>query len=225
MPGLLELGEARGEAMRQLSDLVEQRAELERRLSQVDADQRAASEEVQRAAAALVDLEERSASGEEVSGAERKRAEDRLAKARSRHGQPWAERLAGIQAALRRHDDATSRYIGANLDELIDELDAEAERVAEAVNEAANVLVAAYHGREAHSERATALCALAGGGRVRPGDVARSRAEAVARAATKLLEGGGEPPPVVVHRPGQPRHGREHKADREAEFYAPEPAA
>jgi hypothetical protein len=91
--------------------------------------------------------------------------------------------------------------------------------VAEAVNDAASALVTAYQ-REQHSERLAALLALVG--RVSPGDVAFTRAEAAAGACSKLLDGGGEAAPVLTRDLRQPRYGSTVAVDQEAAVYAPQ---
>ena len=65
--------------------------------------------------------------------------------------------------------------------------------------------MAAYHERERIAREISGLASLAG--RVRPGDVSRTRAEQLARAASDLLQAGGEEPPTLDRDPRQPRHG------------------
>jgi hypothetical protein len=43
--------------------------------------------------------------------------------------------------------------------------------------------------------------------RVHPGDVTYPRADQAARAASDLIESGGEAPPVLRRDPREPRHG------------------
>jgi hypothetical protein len=74
------------------------------------------------------------------------------------------------------------------------------------VDDAARELIDAYAARQAVEQR---VFALAGVVRTpRPGDVARTRAEAVAREAEALLQRGGEEAPALVTDPRQPRHGQ-----------------
>jgi hypothetical protein len=49
----------------------------------------------------------------------------------------------------------------------------------------------------------------------RPGDVGRTRAEAVAAAASALLQTGGEQPPLLRDDPATPRPGELADADPE----------
>ncbi len=96
-----DLISARGEAGRELAARLAARAELDSLLDALDAEQRRASEDVVRLSAELADLEREAAGGKPVSGSQRTKAEQALAKVRLVHGEPWAERRAGVQAAIR----------------------------------------------------------------------------------------------------------------------------
>jgi hypothetical protein len=98
------------------------------------------------------------------------------------------------------------RFVAENLSELVSALDADGEVAAAKLNEHAEALVSAYRERERIAGEISALAALVAP--VNPGDVSYSRAEQVVRAATALVEAGGEAPPVLRHDPRQPRHGQ-----------------
>jgi hypothetical protein len=76
---------------------------------------------------------------------------------------------------------------------------------AQAMDTAAEAVVAANTQRASVEQRVFALITLIRP--ARPGDVARSRAEALAAEAGKLLQQGGERAPQVLVSPSQPRHG------------------
>jgi hypothetical protein len=84
-------------------------------------------------------------------------------------------------------------------------LEEEGAAVAAELTEAAEAVVAAYRKREAVAGEISHLAAMTG--RVLPGDVSRSRAEALAKEAAALVQAGGEEPPVLKRDPRQPRHG------------------
>src|SRR4051794_17590952 len=82
--------------------LAAEHAALDVRLEELDAQQRAASEEVQRLSAELVALERRAAVGpDKADDAMRARLEDALQAAKARWQEPWPERIAGVKAARR----------------------------------------------------------------------------------------------------------------------------
>jgi hypothetical protein len=193
-------------ASQTLAELVEARHRARAAVDAIEAEQRTASEAAQAASERLTDLERRALGGEKVSAATRREAEEALAEARAKAAEPWGERIAGAQAALR---DATARLQQASaqhLDELVEGLEQDGEAAASKVNEAAAALVAAHQERERVASEISMLCATAGA-RVRPGDVAYSRAEELARAAAALLDAGGEVPPALRRDPRQPVHG------------------
>jgi hypothetical protein len=128
-----------------------------------------------------------------------------LAAARGRAEQPWPERRAGVERAATDADHEIQRFVASNLDALLNELHEDAEAAAAAVDAAAHGLVSSYHDRMLVEGRLTALCALV---RIpRPGDVHRTRAEAVVREAERLLQQGGEQAPTLHVDPREPRHG------------------
>jgi hypothetical protein len=202
LPDLAPSGSAASE---QLHALVVARAELDDRLDALDDRQRQASEDVARLSEELSELERAAAVGEQVTPAHRTKAENALMQARLLHGQPWAERREGIRAAARDADRDLNQFVAEHLGDLVDELHETADAAAQAVDRACHTLVSAYAERQAVEARVSALTAMVRN--PRPGDVARTRAEAVVREANRLLEEGGEQSPRLVVDPRAPRHG------------------
>jgi hypothetical protein len=194
-----------GEALRELAALLEPRAALEQRLDDLDRQQRAASERREGASDALAQLEARAAAGEQVSGAARTKAERELLEARAHWGEPWAERRAGVSRAIAARDDDVRRFVASRFGDLKAELETAGEHVARELDEAAAHLVRAHARREAIASQLISLCSMLRP--TRPGDVSRSAAEPAVRAASALLDGGGEARPVVLADPREPRHG------------------
>jgi hypothetical protein len=96
-------------------------------------------------------------------------------------------------------------FTGQHLEELVEGLQRVGEVGTANVNAAAAALVAAFQEREGIAgEISTLVSSVA---RLHPGDVAYSRAEQVVRAASELIEQGGEVPPLLQRDPRQPRHG------------------
>jgi chromosome segregation ATPase len=192
-------------AATELAVLAATRAELDERADALDREQRQASENVARLSAALADLERRAAAGEQISDEARTKAERELTQARITAGEPWAERRDGVRAAIRDADHATRTFVAEHLDELLADLVDEAEAAATAVDRACHALITAYRERQAAESRVTELCAMVRP--PRPGDIVRTRSEALAREAERLLAQGGEAAPVPAVDPRQPRHG------------------
>jgi len=99
---------------------------------------------------------------------------------------------------------AVQRFAGSRMEELLHDLAENGQRAAEAVDAAAQALLDAYAQRMEVERRTFQMPSLVH--RPSPGDVQRSRADQVTQAAEKLLQGGVETWPEVLHRPGQPRH-------------------
>jgi hypothetical protein len=124
----------------------------------------------------------------------------------TRRRRPKHPGLNGSRAPAGRSGDVQreiQRFAGANLTELVASAEADGAAAAEAVTKSAEALVAAYRKRKQIAGEISGLVTLAGN-RIRPGDVSRSRAESLARAAGALVGGGGEDPPVW--RPCKPQH-------------------
>jgi hypothetical protein len=107
------------------------RYDLNSRLEAIDAEQRQASEDVVRLSTELADLERRAATDDRVGVKARTDAEPARTKARLRHGEPWAERRAGVHAAIRDANRDVRVYVTDHLDELLAELHEDAEPAAE----------------------------------------------------------------------------------------------
>jgi hypothetical protein len=200
-----ELDAPRGEAAHELATLVARRHELDAREGELDQQQRAATAEVELMRTKLADLERADAAGEQVSSQARAKAERALTEARARAGGPWAEKRAGIHAAMREADQAVTSHVAENLDELLGELAEDAQAAAAETNRACARLIDAYAERARVEQRVTSLCAIIR--HPRPGDIVYTRAAAVAREAERLLAEGGEAAPLPRVDPREPRHG------------------
>lgn len=143
------------------------------------------------------DASARLAEGERVglSASKRSALEEKLAVAKAKAAEPWAERIDGAKAALRDVDGAVRAFVSEHLDELVTGLEADGRLAAEEVNAAAGALIAAQLKREQIASSISRLIMLVG--RPGPGDVSRSVAEEAARAAAALAAAGGELPPTL----------------------------
>jgi hypothetical protein len=200
----LDLGTPRSEASTQLTALLAHGHALRDRVDEIDREQREANKRAATASDALAELERRALAGDDVS-AQRKKLEAELAKAKAKAAEPWAERRAGGQQAVRDHEQRVVLFVGEHFAELYGELAEDAEAAATRVDQAAHELIAAYHERQLIEGRVTMLAATIRS--PRPGDVERTRAEAVAAAASALLQGGGEQAPLLHVAPTTPRYG------------------
>jgi hypothetical protein len=106
----LDLGTPRGEASTELAELLADGRALRGRVDAIDREQREANERSVAASAALAEFERRGLAGDDV-GADRKRLETGLAKAKGAAAEPWAERRAGGQQAVRDHDQQVVRFV------------------------------------------------------------------------------------------------------------------
>jgi hypothetical protein len=195
---------ARGEAAKKLAALVASSASLDDREAELDQQERQAHDDARRLSAELAGLERSDAAGEEVSEKTRRDAEQALTKARVKAAEPWAERRAGIQAAARDQEHAILQFVAENLDELVAELEQDGEDAAEALNRACRAVETAYLERQLVEQRLTSVVGMV---RIpRPGDIQRTMAEGVRRAAGDLLMAGGEQAPKLRVDPRQPRH-------------------
>lgn len=199
----LDLGPPRSEVSTELAALVAQRDALRDRVEAIDSEQREANERAANTSVALAELERRALAGDDVGG-QRKKLEAELAKARAAAAEPWAERRAGGQQAVRDHEQQVRIFVGQHFAALYDDLAEDAEAAATRVDHACNELLAAYHERQVIDGRVTTLAAMVRAPQL--GDVARTRAEAVAAAASALLMAGGEQAPLLRNDPRQPQH-------------------
>ena len=210
----------RSEAHTELAALQAQGNALRDRVDDTDRE-REATERAEAASAALAQLERRALAGDELGG-QRKKLEAELAKAKAARDEPWAERRAGGKQAVRDNEQQMRIFVGQNFAALYDELAEDAEAAATRVDHACYELLAAYHERQIIDGRVTMLAAMVRVPEV--GAVARTQAEAVAAAATALLQAGGEQAPLLRDDPRQPQQDEppaetepEPPADVEAE--------
>jgi hypothetical protein len=174
----------------ELARLERRNAEARQRVEQLERDQRAAGQARQEARAALVEAERRGAAP-----ADRKKLEQTLADAEARASEPWPERIEGARAAARDLTGERRQLVAHNLLSLAEAVEADGGSAASAINEHCAGLIAAYHRRQELEQR---LFTLASTVRVtEPGDVSRSKADQLAKAAMALLQAGGETPPVL----------------------------
>jgi hypothetical protein len=194
----------RSEAAKQLAALVKVRHDLGGQEAAINQQEREAHDNARRLAAELTDLERRVAVGEQVSAQARTKAEQTLVKARIAAHEPWAERRAGVQAAIRDQEHAILQFVAENLDELVAEIEEDGQDAAQALNRACRAVEDAYLQRMACEQRLTSVVGMV---RIpRPGEIAFTRAEEVRRAAVALLMAGGEQPPTLKVDPREPRH-------------------
>jgi hypothetical protein len=198
----------RSEQMRELARLLGQGDELSRRLSNVDVEQRAATDRAAAASAAVAQIEQEAALGVEISPKVRKDAESELAAAKALVASNWTEKRAGIAAAVRSHEARIRAYVVENAAALLGELGEDAVDAATALDAAAQGALDAYGRRMAVEQQTFALLALSGRS-PDPDAIVRSRSDAFANEARRLLELGGERAPLlrdvpIAMQPGQP---------------------
>lgn len=192
----LDFPAPRCKAAAELVRLLGTRDQLEAKLDALDAEQRVAADTLAQRSAELTALERRRLEGGQVSAAQRSKAEDALAQAKTAHAAPWAERRQALREAINNHANRVQTFVAEHFAELIEEVEADGAKAAQAVDVAATKLVAAYHERDRASQRLDGLLAVTRGAS-RFGDVATSRADALVREATGLLRNGGEAAPRV----------------------------
>lgn len=193
--------EERDSAAEGMARLVEQRERARARVDELEAAQREATAAAEQASVNLVELERRGVSP----AGRRAKLEQTLAEAKARAAEPWAERVEGARQRARDAHTEVQRFVAERLDELVENLEADGRIAAQALTDAAEAMLAAYAERERVAREIAETCPLTA--RVAPGDVSRSKAEPLARAAADLIQGGGEEPPRLLRDPRQPRHG------------------
>jgi hypothetical protein len=177
--------------------LSEAKAAADRKVAAVEDEARQAGLAAQEASAALAQAERVG-----VSAAKRHALEAALAKAKGRAGEPWAERLAGAQAAARDAASALRQCVQANLLELIRPVEAEAEDAVAEMTTAAQTCLGAAHRREDAARRIGTLLAMSGAS-VTPHSVGPlTRAGEAIQTITRLLQ-EGEPVPRLQPLPVQ----------------------
>jgi hypothetical protein len=194
-----------GEA-RELNALLARRADLANRVREAEHAGTHVSQQRMAASAAVQAVERRRASGESVPDAEVKRATKALEAAKAREAEPWPERVAGMREAMRAMDQDLAAFVVGHFDALADEIAGDGQAATARVDDAARELIAAHAARQAVERRVFALAGVVRN--PRPGDVRRSRADAVAREAGALLQRGGEDAPTLLSDPRQPRSGQ-----------------
>jgi hypothetical protein len=182
-----------------LGEVTARRDAAQRRVDELEAEQRAAGQARAAARAALVEAERTGARP-----AERSRAGKALADADLKPTILTAK-MEGARAAVRDAEVEVARVVGANLDELVAAREEDGRTAVASLNAALQEVVAAFHRREAIAAEISGLASMAG--RIHPGDVSRSRAEEVVRAVSDLLANGGELAPTLDRDPRLPRLG------------------
>jgi hypothetical protein len=110
-------------------------------------------EGVQETSEALTALERRRLAGEQVTDAEVRNAEKRLADARASSHEPWPGRTTAERLAVRDADQQVGTLITERFDELLAGLHEEAHAVADRANHALAEVIAAYQARETVAAR------------------------------------------------------------------------
>jgi hypothetical protein len=178
------------EAAATLAKLQEQRRRVAVRVSDLEAEWRAATAQAAEASAALAEVERHGGSA-----TARHKAEEQLAAAKQRASEPWSERVEGARAATRDADQQLRQHVAANLDELVAGLEQEGQATADRLNDAAASLVQAHAEWQSIAGRIGQLITMVH----RPGplDVSRSVSDDAARAVAALVAGGGEEGPKL----------------------------
>lgn len=184
-----------------MAQLVEKRRQAEARVDQIEAEARTSRQRFAEAREALIQAE---ASG--VPEAKRRTLERELAEAEARAGEPWGERVEGARRAVRQRQAEVQQFVSENLSQLVAALEADGQAIAAKLNEHAEGLVTAYAERERIAGEISQLVSSAEV-HVKFGDISFSRADELARAASTLIETGGESPPKWRD-PREPRHAQ-----------------
>jgi len=194
MPAILPaMDSPRSPETAELEALLERQARLAERVGELEQEQRAAAAAVARASDELAELERAAAGGAKVSQAKRRELEERLARAKAEQAAPWQERRAGAERAAADARRAVQVFAAENIGPLLADLAEQGRKAAAALDDAAETVQSAYVERAAVEERTYAVLSLVRPSR--PGDVRRTRGEALYNAAGALLLGGGESPP------------------------------
>jgi hypothetical protein len=179
----------------ELNRLLIRRTELVSKIDELERRQRSSHQDAAEASRALEQLERRAFAGEKVTDAQRKRAEDALAKAREAEREPWGERVRAAQQAVRDADQVVRAFVAESLDALLVELNQDAERAAAKVDASGRDFLVAVDERRAAEQRTRGLCSLVRP--MQPNSVPATRTDAARVEVSRLLDSGGEPPPVL----------------------------
>jgi hypothetical protein len=109
----------------------------------------------------------------------------------------WTSRSirAAAQQAVRDADQVVRAFVAESLDALLVELTEDAERAAAKVNERASDFLVAVDERRAVERRTLGLCSLVRP--MQPNSVPATRSDGARVEVARLLDMGGEPPPVL----------------------------
>jgi hypothetical protein len=173
-----------------LANLQAERRRTASRISDLEAEWRAATAQAAEASAALAEVERHGGSA-----TARHKAEEQLAAANQRAGEPWAERVEGARAATRDVDRKLREYVGEHLDELVTALESEGRLAAGRINSAGAELLAARAAWEDVASRLASTITLVA--KPSPFDVSRPHADEVARSVAALVAAGGEEGPKL----------------------------
>jgi hypothetical protein len=179
----------------ELNRLLTRRTELVTKVDELERRQRSSYQDAAEASHALEQLERRAFAGEKVTDAQRKRAEDALAKAQLAEREPWGERARAAEQAVRDADQVVRAYIAEHLEALLTELTEDAERAAVKVNDCASDFLLAVEQRRAAEQRTLGLCSLVQ--RMKPNSILASRTDVAAAEVARFLDTGGETAPVL----------------------------
>ena len=185
----------RGSEANELNRLLSQRAALVAKVDELEHRQRSSHQDAAEASNALEQLERRAFGGEKVTDAQRKGAEEALAKAQRVEREPWGERARAAQQAVRDIDQVVRAHVAEQIDALLAELTEDAERVAEKVNESAAEFLAAVEQRRATEQRTAGLWSLVR--RMEPNSIPASRSDEAAVQVRRFLDTGGETAPAL----------------------------
>jgi hypothetical protein len=176
-------------AAAQMEKLVEARSSASARVRELEAQHRAAHEQLARARETLVSCE----SSGSTRASERRRLEQELAAAEALAGQPWRERISGAQRAVAAAQRAVQAHAGEHLEELLREPEREGDEVTAEINATAQHLADLHARWEGVARNISQLVSLVH--RVSPGDATHSKSEAVAAECRRLVGEGGERAP------------------------------
>ena len=176
---------AEAEATVKLAGLNERRARAAPRVSDLEQEWRSAVAAARDASAALAEGERQG-----LSTTKRHGLEESLSVTKAKAAEPWPERVEGAKSAVRDADQAVRAHIAANLPELVEAKEADGRRVAEQFNESLGALIALRLEWERIASDISGVATKVAP--LTPGDVSWSKAEEVFRAATALVNAGGE---------------------------------